>query len=177
MNLTLINPPEAGSRRELDDLKAVIKQYHNRLVPASLQERCDKDMTGLLHEYLFNRGIVTDIESLNRIEKQLTPTIMKLKNYYNRQRPNELSEELGIKWDCDYLSSAQTPSYPSGHTIQAYVCAGVLANQYPEHSRGLYTLAELVSQSRIDRGVHFPSDVDYGRILAKEILEELFFVS
>ena len=103
--------------------------------------------------------------------------LTKLKNYYNRQRPNELSEELGIKWDCDYLSSAQTPSYPSGHTIQAYVCAGVLANQYPEHSRGLYTLAELVSQSRIDRGVHFPSDVDYGRILAKEILEELFFVS
>ena len=52
MNLSLIDPPEAGGQQELDDLKAVMEQYHNRLVPTSLQKRCDEDMTGLLHEYL-----------------------------------------------------------------------------------------------------------------------------
>lgn len=177
MQLTLVDPPAEGSQEEIDDLMRVIDQHSNRVVPAALQERCDKDMVGLLCEYLSNRGITVDTTILEQIKKQTRPIIMKLKNHYNRPRPNEVAEELNINWDCDYLSSAQTPSYPSGHTIQAYICAGFLADQYPEHSKALYMIAELVSQSRIDRGVHFPSDVDYGRILAKELLEKLFFIS
>ena len=174
MDVTLISPPAPGSVEELEDLAAVMEQYENRVVPESLQERCDVDMEGMLTEYLSNRGISLDKEKVEKVRKLTQDLIIKLKGHFNRERPNEVAQRLGIEWDCDYLSSAQTPSYPSGHTIQAYVCATFCSKLYPEHSRGLFMIAELVSQSRIDRGVHFPSDVEYGKLIAKEITDQAF---
>jgi len=172
--ITLEDPPAAGSIEELDDLAKVIYQYENRLVPNSLQERCDNDMEGLMKDYLSNRGISVELEEIKNIRKSVKPIISTLKNYYSRSRPDVIAARLGIDWHDDFLESSDSPSYPSGHTIQAYVCAGTLSKKYPEYSKGLFLIAELISQSRIDRGVHFPSDVDYGRSIAKELLDQGF---
>lgn len=174
MNLSLKEPPVPGSLEELEDLQKVLLQFENRVVPESLQERCDNDSTGMVIEYLQNRNENPNIEELKKLKQHLVPLIKDLKGYFMRDRPDELAKELNIDFECDFLSSAQTPSYPSGHTIQAFVLADYCSRIYPEHSKGLFMIAELVSQSRIDRGVHFPSDVDYGRILAKEISDYLF---
>ena len=174
MNLTLIPPPQTGSLEELEDLEKVIHQYENRVVPDPLQKRCDDDMEGLMADYLANRGISINSKEVSEVRKSVKPIITALKSYYNRERPDVIASKLGIYWHDDFLESADSPSYPSGHTIQAYVCAGHLSKKYPEHSKGLFLIAELVSQSRIDRGVHFPTDVDYGRQVAKEIIDQVF---
>ena len=77
----------------------------------------------------------------------------------------------GIQFKSDYLDSAQSPSYPSGHTTQAYYIAEKLSSMYPELRKKFLTLANMISQSRIDRGVHFPSDIAGGKILAYKIIE------
>ena len=91
-----------------------------------------------------------------------------------RPRPGTVAKRLGVEFEADFLESAQTPSYPSGHTIQAYVCAEYCAIIHPEHRDGLLMIAELVGQSRVDRGVHFQSDVDYGKLIAYEIIDHVF---
>jgi len=174
MKLTIKDPPKQDSADELQDLSQVVEQYQNRVVPENLQQRCDEDMEGMMFEYLANRGASIDLTKLNEIRKAVVPTIYLLKNHFNRPRPSEVAASYDVPFFGDYLESAQTPSYPSGHTIQAYVCAGYCSLKHPEHSEGLYMIANLVSQSRIDRGVHFPSDIEYGIEVADEIISQLF---
>ena len=38
----------------------------------------------------------------------------------------------------------------------------------------IYTAAEMIALSRIEAGVHFPSDNLYGMLLAEEILNVMF---
>lgn len=175
--ITIVYPPRPGSTEEYEDLQQVIRQHRNNVVPRQLQRKCDEDATSLFIDYLANRGINVNNKKLKAVKNSCKIFIMELKESFDRPRPDEVAQAYGIDWDSDYLESAQTPSYPSGHTTQAYVCAGWLSNQYPEHSKGLFTIAEVISQSRIDRGVHFPSDVDYGRIVAKDLLGILFSIS
>tara|TARA_R110001592_G_scaffold361584_3_gene672639 strand:- start:13093 stop:13614 length:522 start_codon:yes stop_codon:yes gene_type:complete len=171
--LSIIYPPEPGTKEELNDFLATIKQYDNRLIPEELQESCDSGMEDLMAKYLLGYGIHISIQEAKETRRRPVKIIGILKNYFNRGRPDELAREYNIDWNDDYLESAQTSSYPSGHTIQAYYLAGVLGKSHPEHQENLFIIAAMVAQSRIDRGVHFPSDVEYGKIIAIELLNQL----
>jgi len=173
MHLPVVHPPAENSKEELEDLLEVLKQYQNKKVPAVLQKRCDEDVDGLFIEFLENRGHRVDRERIKETGQIVMPIIKELKEYYDRSRPAECAEALGIPFKGDYLASAQTPSYPSGHTIQAYFLAGKLSEAFPMYEAVLNTIAELISQSRIDRGIHFPTDVEYGKLIASELLNKL----
>jgi acid phosphatase (class A) len=165
--------PPVGSAEGLEDLVGVVNQYHNRKVPQDLQGYADTDMDGLFEKYLDHKGITYNTEYYSKLRLGLTPLIHDIKDFYARKRPSATATTMGVSFDGDALDTAQTYSYPSGHTIQAYVIAHLLSDQFPTHFDGLMGIAELVSQSRIDRGVHFPSDVRFGRVIAKIIVDEM----
>jgi len=165
--------PAPGSQEEMEDLEGVILQYYNRVVPQGLQHPADVDMGGLFEAYLDHKGITYNTHYYSKLRRDLVPLIQELKDFYNRPRPPEVASALGIEFRSDPLKSAQTPSYPSGHTIQAYVVAHLLTDQFPDHASGLLGIAEIVSQSRIDRGVHFPTDIKFGRVIAKIIADNI----
>src|SRR2546423_173969 len=68
------------------------------------------------------------------------------------------------------LSDGRTPafsySYPSGHARYGAVTAILLANMVPEKRRELFARGWDYGESRVVGGVHFPTDVESGRILA-----------
>ena len=171
--IPLIPFPEHGTEEEKSDLMHVIQQYNDRAVPDFLQEPADEDMVNLFVVFLDDKNLSFNVSYIRKLKESLTPIIISLKEYYDRPRPQEIAKSLGINFCADYLESAQTPSYPSGHTIQAYVIALSLSEQFPELEPELLSIADLVSQSRIDRGVHFPSDIDYGKKIAHIIFTEM----
>ena len=71
------------------------------------------------------------------------------------------------------VSLPENTSYPSGHSLQAYVRAEVLSDLFPAHRKALLERAQRAAWSRILGGVHFPTDAVAGRRLAKAIVERL----
>jgi membrane-associated phospholipid phosphatase len=84
-----------------------------------------------------------------------------LKHAYNRQRPFTAHPEL-VK-----LASGGGSSFPSGHTSAAFALATSIAldNKKWYIIVPAYAWAGLVGYSRIDLGVHYPSDVIAGAVV------------
>lgn len=79
-----------------------------------------------------------------------------LKHTINRPRPFRVLEGI------EKLSAGGSPSFPSGHTIEAFtvVMTVILLVVGPKWFRALLLLwALMVAYSRICLGVHYPSDV------------------
>jgi acid phosphatase (class A) len=55
-------------------------------------------------------------------------------------------------------------SYPSGHATFAAMTAVLLANMVPEKSKAIFQRAQQYSENRVLGGVHYPSDIEAGRI-------------
>ena len=166
-------PPAQGSAAERRDLLGVIRQYKNPRVPEELQEACDKSMLSIFETYLKGKDLPYDENFHKKVHHELGDVIIPLKKYYNRPRPGETAIRYGIDSLGDDLKSAESPSYPSGHAIQSFVHAVLLGRKFPQHAEDFLSIAEMISQSRIDRGVHFPSDIDFGRQVAYLISREL----
>lgn len=169
----IVPPPPRFSKEEMSDLLSVIEQHKQNVVPSSLQEKCDTDIDGLFEDYLSSQGIVYNVSYYSKLKKDLVPVIRSLKSIYDRPRPQEIALMYGIPFRDDDLDTAKSPSYPSGHTIQGYVLALLLSEQFPEERENLLNIAEMIGQSRIDRGVHFPSDLSFGRMIAYLMVEEI----
>jgi hypothetical protein len=101
---------------------------------------------------------------------QTKSLISHIKKHFNRPRPYQLAEHFRLLnktfVDTKYLSS----SYPSGHACEAYMFCYILSQQMPHESSNLENVAEKIAQSRIRAGVHLHSDIECGRLLAKQII-------
>lgn len=64
---------------------------------------------------------------------------------------------------------SRSSSYPSGHAVRAWLWAEVLAAEYPEARAALEARARAVCWGRVIGGVHYPSDVAAGEMLAKAL--------
>jgi membrane-associated phospholipid phosphatase len=94
-----------------------------------------------------------------------------LKLAFRRERPTE-GDGKGKFW------SGGT-SFPSGHSIESFALASVIAHQYHDHKAvqiAAYGFAALVSASRLSARKHFPSDVVAGSTIGWFIGTHVFQV-
>jgi acid phosphatase (class A) len=64
-------------------------------------------------------------------------------------------------------------SYPSGHSTLGYAWALALAELAPQRADAILLRGREYGDSRVICGVHFPSDVDAGRVLAAGVVARL----
>jgi acid phosphatase (class A) len=64
-----------------------------------------------------------------------------------------------------------SPSYPSGHATVGAMMAILLAGMVPEQREPLFAQGWGYGDSRVVSGVHFPSDVEAGRILGTVLVQ------
>lgn len=63
------------------------------------------------------------------------------------------------------VAAPYSPSYPSGHATVGAMMSILLAQMVPEQHQELFELGWEFGEDRVISGVHFPSDVEAGRIL------------
>lgn len=90
------------------------------------------------------------------------------KKYYNRPRP--FVSHADIK---PVVTQPSNASYPSGHSTFAYVNAIILATIVPEKSAAIFQRADDYAHHRIVAGVHYPTDIEAGRI-SGSVIDNVF---
>ena len=100
-------------------------------------------------------------EEIDRIVNSQNNTILFLKYLINRPRPVQVNPSIRPLPS----TTAATPSYPSGHSYQAFVVARHFSKKYPHLREQLYMIAEQCGQARIRAGLHYPSDHEISKKL------------
>ena len=83
-----------------------------------------------------------------------------LKIFFSRPRPPKVIPDWEVVGPI-----LKYGSFPSGHTLVAFLTACYLSRIYPRLGKGFYILAYGVGFSRIYLGVHFPTDVIGGGVM------------
>lgn len=107
-----------------------------------------------------------DMDDWKRFIEGVDIHTIKLKMKYGRQRPYEYSDKIKSITDTD-----DSPSFPSGHAIEAYALAEVLGERYPDKKDELDKMAAKIAKSRLQMGNHFPSDIEVGEKVGKMIAD------
>ena len=102
-------------------------------------------------------------EEIDRVLKSQNMIILFFKYLINRPRPDQINPNI-IPLPS---TTAATPSYPSGHTYQAFLLAQHYSKKYPHLRDHLYKIAEDCGQARIRAGLHYPSDHEFSKKLVK----------
>ena len=171
----LLSIAKNDSKKTKDELNEITKCVNSMSDEENKEHlirynRYDRSLIQTICSIFMNKGI--DVEELClSINEDIVPTITKLKAKYQRARPNQLAQYYKLKLFPYESFSAHSPSFPSGHTLQAYVILNIIGNKYPESYRFCKQLIEDVANSRVYLGVHFPSDNEGAIIIGKEILK------
>jgi hypothetical protein len=110
-------------------------------------------------------------ELIDSIDLDTSALILRLKYFYQRPRPYQLANYFKLKLFPFASKSALSPSYPSGHTVQAYVILNVLGSKVPEFYNKAKEMIDDVAYSRNYLGVHYTTDNDFAYQVAQEILK------
>ena len=163
------SPPPVEAR--VKELEVIASQYKNRYNDESLLAMLDENMEEAFDIVVKTAGAGSHIDLITTLKDEIVPIIKHHKEHFSTVRPFELAEQFAIPFEYDNLETAQTPSYPSGHTTQAYYIAIKLSAIFPQLKDQLFTLAKMIEESRLNMAVHFPSDNTGGIVLAQKLAD------
>ena len=151
-------PVDSGytTRTEINELKkiplkkAFVKKYDN--IEAAFKKTAEEQG---IKDY--------DKNIASKLIKASAPVIMKLKKHHNRPRPYDLNSSMAhFK-----MKSMETPSYPSGHSVQGMLIGSVLKMKYGKSA--FMQTAKNISYSRRVARAHYKSDSTEGEKLGKSM--------
>ena len=150
--LRSINSPEVLPADKFFQFVSNSESYLVVLIPAGM------GATGLIkHDDKLLRNAIVAIGA-TVVNSSIT---VALKYTINRERPFVTYPDIKQK------SRAGSPSFPSGHTSSAFALATSLSLSYPKWYIIVpsYLYAGAIAYSRMDLGVHYPSDVLAGAVI------------
>jgi acid phosphatase (class A) len=104
---------------------------------------------------------------MSRVWRDAHYHIWSLKYKYARIRPVVIDSRV------KNLQRTEWPAFPSGHASNAYVIAYVFSTLAPEFTTTFLRDAQEIAHSREIIGVHYPSDTEAGRMLARQFVNRL----
>jgi hypothetical protein len=171
--------PENDSELVKDELNELVDMIEILIEPENSSylaryKSYDRSLGQAIITAFKQKGI--DVEHLvTDIIEDISPLIYKLKYLYQRPRPKQIAQYYKLAMFPFNSFSADTPSYPSGHTLQAYVVLNVIANKFPNEFQFCKTFVADIASSRLHLGLHYTTDNDFATQVAKEILKHKSF--
>ena len=166
-------PPEPGSLADRTDLETVLQvQVWRTPEQAALSQRLVQDdpfkFAEVLGPQFTNQNYPLTAGLLRKVLTDTYAVSLTLKDVHARKRPHVQDPRVE---PC--LERTSTPSYPSGHSTRAYVTATILSDLFPERREALLGFARKAAWARVQGGIHYPTDLEGGRLLAMAIVEAL----
>lgn len=158
-------PPANSSqetRHELQRMIADIANYNPKKRSKKVN-KYDLDILWAFEKYCKKNDLGFNKDWFEKLIDEAGHILIKLKYKYNRPRPFQLAPVLGIHLDSAEAKTAGSPSFPSGHAAESQLVADVLSKVYPLHHDAFQAISEKASYSRYIGGLHFPSDIEYGK--------------
>lgn len=168
----LLPPPPAQSSAALKaQIEAVVKAQ--RAIPAAdlvamkaEQQLQIEQMTAILGDSFTRERLPKTFAMLDRVVSGTGQIVEADKKFWHTRRP--YLTDPRVKLMVDPIDAS--PAYPSGHTAQSRVLAEVLGMLVPNRLPALRARADAVARHRVEAGVHYPVDLDGGRMLAMLIV-------
>lgn len=167
-------PPAAGSMAAQRDLQAVLAAQKMRTAQDRAAAKADAERS--VFRFADALGLTAQPSALpktaaffDRLAKLDKAEAKEAKAFWKHPRPSVVSSQV-------HALSKEKPddwSYPSGHATFGYSTAVLLANMLPEKRAAIFARADLYGEHRIVMGVHFPSDVEAGKIAGTVIADEV----
>jgi hypothetical protein len=154
---------------------AILSRFYSESTK-EIREECakiDEDPFYAFDKYLKKNNLEAYKDEVEKAADYSKVPIMTLKYHYNIPRTFMLAPYYAP--DFKYMPScfSQSPSYPSGHTIQAGVICNFYQKKYPERYADFEKIADKVALSRLIMGLHFPQDNIFSIQVAKQIVSKL----
>jgi len=173
----LPNPPANNSpevKRELMQLKKKTEQLQKNESLQNFIKIIDVDADFPVRKIAEKYKLEYPQKLADKIWRDvLAPIQMQLKWKFNRPRPYQLAEKLGIDLEHVETKTHHSPSYPSGHAFHGHFISFMLSDLYPKHEEEWMEAGEQVAMARISQGVHFQSDADAALYIAKKVWDDI----
>jgi acid phosphatase (class A) len=166
-------PPAPGTLSALADLEAVLQAQAWRTPEhVAWAKRVDKNdafmSSDVLGSWFTRENLPLTAALLKDVDEDRHEITEVAKNLFARARPWTVDARVQ---PC--VNKPTNLSYPSGHATSIFTRAAVLAEIFPEKRTELLEFAHRAGWGRIHAGVHFPSDVVGGWLLAESIVPEI----
>lgn len=103
-----------------------------------------------------------------KVREDLIPINHAAKAVWPRRRPSLVDARI-----LPCLAVSDSGAYPSGHGIQSALWAALLGEIFPAQAAGLQQRAQETRRFKLLSGVHYPSDLEAGRMVGEAIAREL----
>src|SRR5579863_1878462 len=173
--LVLAPPPSEGSPGDKND----VLELKQDQVPATSPRwaAAEADSASVFDRFSDSFGDSIDrkhapllVNLLTRVMRDVSKPTFDAKDFYQRPRP---FQRIGLPKICGTATPPKPEahptmgsSYPSGHAAYGWAVALVLAQVAPGHAGAVLARGMDYGASRVICGVHFPTDVEAGRLLA-----------
>ena len=160
----LAPPPTADSPEQKQEIAALLAIQASRTPADEAAATADSDQNVFRFADVigqaFNPGKLPKTSALFSLAAGAVSTLVPAaQDHWDRARPFTASAEIK---PC--LSLPKSPSYPSGNATFGAMCAVLLGNMLPEKQTAIFQRARQYENTRLIGGVHYPSDVEAGRI-------------
>jgi acid phosphatase (class A) len=170
----LLPPPPAESSQAHETQIDMVIAAQRSLSPA--------EISAIRSEATFRVSLMTDtlgpafdpkrmpktVALLNHVELVSSAVVDAAKKYWHTKRPYLVDPRVKL-----YVDSTTSFSYPSGHTAESRILAEVLGQLFPDQLPDLRARAEDIARHRVEAGVHYPVDLEAGRLLAMLVVGAL----
>lgn len=167
-------PPSNSSKETADDIQTLLSYKKLRTPEKIAQIQKEVDLKGM---YLGGKSYADYLDStqspkisllLKDSYHDLVVLVLREKERFDRVRPSFLEPALETVVDIP-----GHPAYPSGHSSQVHFLAYILGELMPSKKDLFLAEADQIAKNREIGGLHYPSDTNAGKILARQIFNAL----
>lgn len=168
--LPMLPPPANDS----DETKNEVEHILDIMSKEPLSSRFVDKTSESVNNVFFDVCDFLSVDPIMDVASDIADDILKIAMYmkfkFLRPRPYQLAPYFDGDIHATDAMAEESPAYPSGHSMQGFALGKLYAETYPEHASKFIDLGRKVGLSRIQAGVHYPSDVVYAKKLTDFIM-------